>query len=101
MIVNKRGYRQDNYNRVIQKSLLAYPHNPLHESQRLLSAPASQIKVGRLSKTTYPVSRPRLRVVIRRAMPRTPVIPNSQIVLLPLEPHLSVMILCHEVEQVW
>lgn len=33
-------------------------------------------------------------------MPRTTVIPDSQIVLLPLEPYLSIMVLRHEVEKV-
>lgn len=33
-------------------------------------------------------------------MPRTPIIPDSEIVLTPLEPHLCVVVLRNEIEQV-
>jgi hypothetical protein len=39
-------------------------------------------------------------IVVRSTMPHTPIIPDRQVVLPPLEPHLCVVILRHDVEQV-
>lgn len=39
-------------------------------------------------------------IVVRSTMPHTPIIPDRQVVFPPLEPHLCVVILRHDVEQV-
>ena len=63
------------------------------ETQCLFPALTIQIKIRRFSQRTHPIASPSSLIIISCAMPIAPIIPNSKIILIPLEPDLGIMIL--------
>lgn len=71
-----------------------------HQAQSFLSALAVQIQIWRLPKRRHPVACAWIEVIVCRAMPCTPVVPDGKVILSPLEPHLRVVILRHQIEEI-
>ena len=67
-----------------------------NSSQRLPARFRVGIKIRRFSQTTHTVSSPCFRVVVRRAVPGRPVIPDSHVIAVPSEPDLGVVVLRDE-----
>lgn len=61
--------------------------------RRLSSAYAIQVQVGCFTQASDTIASSWVIVVIRSTMPRTPIIPDSEIVLSPFEAYLRVVVL--------
>lgn len=72
----------------------------LQQPEILPPALGVQVQVGRLAQRADAVAGPRLGVVVRGAVPHTPVVPDGQVVAAPLEADLGVVVLGDEVEEV-
>lgn len=72
----------------------------LSQPKSLPPALGVQVQVRRLAQGAHAVAGPRLGVVVGRAVPHAPVVPDSQVVLAPLEADLGVVILRDHVEEV-
>lgn len=61
---------------------------------------ALEVKIRGLSQTAHAITRPRGLIIVRGAVESRSVIPDGAVILVPLEAHLRIVILRHEVEQV-
>ena len=66
---------------------------------RPTSAPGN-IQIGCFAQATYSIPGSCLDIVIRSAVHGAPVVPNRQVIFAPLEPHLRVVIVGDEAEEV-
>lgn len=63
-------------------------------TQRLSPRLGIQVQIRCFPKTAHSITHPGLVVVVRGAMPVGPVVPDGQVVFVPSEPDLGVVVLC-------
>lgn len=88
-----------NIHSVMSHCPILYSSFPLN-TQSLSATLALDIQIRRLAQAADPVTCASRFVVIRSAVESRPVIPDGTVILAPAVPHLRVVVLRHQVEEV-
>lgn len=91
--------RMLNIHSVISHCPILYSSFPLN-TQSLPATLALNVQIRRLAQAADPITCPSRFVVIRSAVKSRPVIPDGTVILAPAIPHLRVVVLRHQVEEI-